>query len=58
MLEFSEESLLAKKSSQKNHNDETNKEVGLGKPIHDPCRPVPLFVLDNDDVMLVMWRIV
>ena len=29
------------------HNDEAKKEVGLGKPIHDPCCPVPLFVLEQ-----------
>ena len=29
------------------HNDEANEEVGLGKPVRDPCRPVPLFVLEQ-----------
>ena len=27
------------------HNDKAYKEVGLGKPIHDPGGPVPLLVL-------------
>ena len=29
------------------HNDEAHKEVWLGKPIHDPCGPFPLLVLEQ-----------